>query len=532
MGSHKNNQLAERGREASDVIVDSSDRRANFLIDATPSEVSRYSRAGHDLVLEMERGDSVWIKGFFAHGVDFNRLAFVHDGRLRCIEFPDAGGDGAGLPVALDAQESVASRLNGPAGAAGASTPTGYTIRIQFRINNHAALLRAFGDRIMGEVDQALRRRVGAHMHDIARLDLGPFRERQDGIDLDIALPRRMPADLGLQLCLLGLSNMCATMPFIPFATTAGPVHLSLSAECRRPDGGLVGTVDGFLAAEPITGNGRRDRVYREDMAAASQLLCALRPKAGEGDEGFALCWQPVRSADNRDSILYHEGLARVMGANGEARSQGSAIASLERIGLIGAYDHLIIRLVLRELEHSPEAVLGVNVSASTLRRDSWWEAHIAYLERDRPLAERLIIEVTETAVPETVSEMFDLLARLRRCGVRIALDDFGTGFASIWQLNAMAPDIVKIDQVFMRRAAVCEHDRAVFRQVVKLAQLIVPTVVVEGIESGAEASLAREAGIIWQQGFYWGHPSFLRPWRVGFHDDVDQPHDDRTFPG
>jgi EAL domain-containing protein (putative c-di-GMP-specific phosphodiesterase class I) len=68
--------------------------------------------------------------------------------------------------------------------------------------------------------------------------------------------------------------------------------------------------------------------------------------------------------------------------------------------------------------------------------------------------ADRLEIEITETAVIDDSDEVLSNLKALRELGVRIALDDFGTGYSSLTCLRKLSPDSIKIDGSFVRELA------------------------------------------------------------------------------
>ncbi|MFX8012275.1 EAL domain-containing protein, partial [Acinetobacter baumannii] len=71
-------------------------------------------------------------------------------------------------------------------------------------------------------------------------------------------------------------------------------------------------------------------------------------------------------------------------------------------------------------------------------------------LERSGLPAERLEVELTESALLRDSQHAIDLLTRLRALGVRAALDDVGTGFSSLAYLRRLPLDQLKIDRAFI----------------------------------------------------------------------------------
>ena len=66
-------------------------------------------------------------------------------------------------------------------------------------------------------------------------------------------------------------------------------------------------------------------------------------------------------------------------------------------------------------------------------------------------VAERLTVEITETAAIQDIDETRGFVARVKDLGCRIAIDDFGAGYTSFRNLRKLGVDIVKIDGAFVQ---------------------------------------------------------------------------------
>ena len=150
---------------------------------------------------------------------------------------------------------------------------------------------------------------------------------------------------------------------------------------------------------------------------------------------------------------------------------------------------------------------LTVNVSARHVGR-GLLPGLIARVLRDSGLpANRLMLEITETALlgmtPTAQSEL-DTLVHL---GVRIAIDDFGTGYSSLANLVDVPAAYVKIDRAFVSEMTRSSNRRAIVGAVISLCDALGIAVVAEGIEEQAQHDLLLSMGCAFGQGYLLGRP-------------------------
>ena len=324
------------------------------------------------------------------------------------------------------------------------------------------------------------------------------------------------------------LWSLCAAMSSLPVQAGPAAVFPLLSADWNLlPDGNRP---EGLEPANPWhmedlapdawleKGDPWAQR-YRADMASAIEALASIGPVGLRRQDCTGpivlLLWQPVRDARNPDDVLYYEALLRFVDGDGVWVAPTAALLALERLGMINLLDHHIVSRVVATLEGEPDARLAVNISARSARPDPWWHDIQARLRAAPDVARRLTIEITETAALPDIASAVRFVEEMRRLGCKIALDDFGVGFASIRQIMALSPDIVKVDGLFLRRADVSEGEGETFLRMVQLVKALGATVIAEGVETQAQADLALEAGALWQQGYHWGRPAVSQAWRV-----------------
>ena len=87
------------------------------------------------------------------------------------------------------------------------------------------------------------------------------------------------------------------------------------------------------------------------------------------------------------------------------------------------------------------------------------------------------------------------------------ALDDFGTGYSSLASLHQFPVDVVKIDRSFTSQVDTGLHHRVLVQATVMVARSLGMSTVVEGIETEAQAALARQLGGDKGQGYLFSRP-------------------------
>src|SRR5690606_12349400 len=106
---------------------------------------------------------------------------------------------------------------------------------------------------------------------------------------------------------------------------------------------------------------------------------------------------------------------------------------------------------------------------------------------------ERLVLEVTETALVRDPRQARGVLGELRTQGVRIAIDDFGTGYSSLSYLQQLPMDVLKIDRSFVADVTRPAGPSLAFaRTIVALGQSLGLRTVAEGIETATQHEVLR----------------------------------------
>lgn len=292
-------------------------------------------------------------------------------------------------------------------------------------------------------------------------------------------------------------------------------IHASIGlAESAERHGGtdeLLAEADAAMYAAKARGSNCYE-IFRPEMRLAAESRTRVRMDLDLAlvQDEFWLHYQPIVDLQT-GGWLGVEALIRWQHPERGLLSPVDFIDHAETSGQIGAIGEWVLRTACGATAPlSPDVYTSVNISARQLRLPRLTEVVAKALEASGLPADRLVLEITETA---TVSDMTAAVARLRELkslGLQIALDDFGTGYSPLTHLRNFPVDILKIDRSFVRNVVHSDEDRAIVRGVIQIAHRLGLRTIAEGIEEPSQLGIMRDLGCNAGQGFLWTHPVTL----------------------
>lgn len=225
------------------------------------------------------------------------------------------------------------------------------------------------------------------------------------------------------------------------------------------------------------------------------------------------LAYQPVVQGGRPDCIAFHEGLLRVLDEGGRIIPAVDFIGVVETTELGRRLDCLALEIGLKTLAETPDLRLSLNLSARSIGYGRWTETLQRALAPDPTIAERLILEITETSamlVPDLVESF---MAENRARGIAFALDDFGAGYTSFRYLRDFCFDLVKIDGQFIRGIARDPDNQVLTEALLSICRHFDMFAVAESVETAEDAAYLQAMGMDCLQGFYYGAPVLHPPW-------------------
>jgi EAL domain-containing protein (putative c-di-GMP-specific phosphodiesterase class I) len=186
-------------------------------------------------------------------------------------------------------------------------------------------------------------------------------------------------------------------------------------------------------------------------------------------------------------------------------------IALAEECGLISSLTMWVMNASLRHwsglAKSGIDIKVSVNVTPTNLSDPELPDFIAQALSTWSVPADRLIIELTETAMIGDHERTIDTLHRLKNMGLLLSVDDFGTGYSSMAYLKRMPLDELKVDQTFVRSMLFSREDERIVRSIIDLAHHFDLKVVAEGVENPSTLQFLRTVGCDIAQGYLISRP-------------------------
>lgn len=256
------------------------------------------------------------------------------------------------------------------------------------------------------------------------------------------------------------------------------------------------------------------DTVVIDDSVLSTMLdekrIETLIMEALENDR-VEVFYQPIYSTSEKRCISA-EALVRIRDREGKIVPPGDFIDIAEQNGSILKLGEVVFEKVCRFLRDKNPMQYGleyieVNLSMVQCSNDRLAEQFIAIMEKYDIPAQRINLEITESASVEAKKVLLENMNTLIDYGVKFSLDDFGTGQSNLNYIVDMPVDIVKFDRSMI--VSYFENGKAkyVMDAAMRMIHGMELNIVSEGIETQEQFDVMKELGINYIQGYYFSKP-------------------------
>ncbi len=378
-------------------------------------------------------------------------------------------------------------------------------------VNNLPIVNEAYGFEVADEVIVAVGRRLRQAMRNgdgIARYSGGKF-----GIILN---------DCDVEELNIAMSRYLSVIRDNVIETTYGPVWATLSIGAielpkQASDPNMATSraeealnearklpSDDFVVYQPSE---RRKAERQLNARCATEIVKCLK------EDRFKLAFQPIVDVKT-GKPAFHEALLRMQEASGsELIAATHLIPIAEQLGLVRLVDRAVLQLIVQTLHAHPQAMLSMNVSASTATDPHWYEQLLDVIRDNEKAASRLTVEITETVALSDLKSTRHFVDQLRKAGCSVAIDDFGAGYTSFRNLRELPVNILKLDGSFCQNIAKNADNQYMAQSLIDLSAKFNLKSVAEWVETAEDAALLKDWGIDYLQGNFLGAASVVAPW-------------------
>ncbi|KYK48974.1 diguanylate phosphodiesterase [Bradyrhizobium liaoningense] len=231
----------------------------------------------------------------------------------------------------------------------------------------------------------------------------------------------------------------------------------------------------------------------------------------GDGTElpfEFRMAFQPIVDvAEHR--IWGYEALVR--GPNGESAHSVLSQLTADQLYRFDQAARVMAIETAGRLFDDPHARLSINFMPNAVYEPfACIQQSLAAARRANFPAAKLMFEFTENEPMNDPAHVENIVRSYKALGFWTALDDFGTGYAGLSLLARLQPDLIKIDMELVRNVHLSRPRQVIVSALVGIARELDITLLAEGVESEAELTALRAAGIRLFQGYYFAKPGFM----------------------
>lgn len=253
-------------------------------------------------------------------------------------------------------------------------------------------------------------------------------------------------------------------------------------------------------------------KYYTQEMTdmARSRLELENNLRIAIKNSEFEVYYQPQVHIQT-GNIIGAEALVRWNSPTQGLISPDNFIPVAEDTGLINEIGEWVLNETCRQgkiwMDAGHRLTLAVNVSANQVKYQNLPVLITKALQSSGFRADKLEIELTESALMQREDDAVKMLHELRAKGIRLAIDDFGTGYSSLAYLKKFPIDVLKIDKSFIDDIPYEKDDMAIVVAIIEMGKALGYEVLAEGTEHIEQINFLKDKGCAMYQGYYKSKP-------------------------
>ena len=249
--------------------------------------------------------------------------------------------------------------------------------------------------------------------------------------------------------------------------------------------------------------------IYNKNQLNIQNNIDAIIDRAFENDS-FQVYYQPIYSI-SQGRFISAEALIRLNDPQYGFVSPETLITAAEQNGAIHKIGEIVFEKVCQFISSNEFKELGldyieVNLSVAQIMNGNLPETIFAIMEKYGVSADKINLEITETATAYAQRVMTENLETLAQAGLSFSLDDYGTGYSNMKRVIQLPLKIIKLDKSF-----VDENNNPkmwiFLENTVKMLKDMNMEIVVEGVETQEMLDAFSNMQCDFIQGYFFSKP-------------------------
>ena len=267
-----------------------------------------------------------------------------------------------------------------------------------------------------------------------------------------------------------------------------------------------------------INGPAPMEHAQMNDVFFGSGLNYVIRRSQVEGaiinglrKKSFEVYFQPIYNVSDL-SICAGEALLRLHDSEIGDIYPDEFLPIAERSGMIFELGDFVLDEVCKFLNSGIPTEMGVetlNVNLSVVQciQSNYAERIIELVSKYDISPSKIAFEITESAATTDFNALREFVTKLRARGFRFTVDDYGVGYSNVHSILSLDVDIIKIDRTILWEAEQSETGRIIMDSSVAMIKRMGKQILITGVETKSQITLASEFGVDYLQGYYFSNP-------------------------
>ena len=240
------------------------------------------------------------------------------------------------------------------------------------------------------------------------------------------------------------------------------------------------------------------EKAYQENLYILNRVQQALRSRL------VLPYYQPILDIYS-NQVIGCEALVRLRDPEGHIYAPGTFLNVVKRSNLYRQLTLAMIHSALKDMAHTGLTV-SLNLDAVDMKDEGIINALIEGVQ-SHGMVGRVIIELIESEYVSDFERMKEIIAQLKRYGIRLAIDDFGVGYSNFEYVTRFDIDYIKVDGSIIQQFRHEKTAHAIVKAIASFALELNIPLVAEHVSCEEEIKELKRLNFRYLQGYYIGEP-------------------------